>query len=44
MIDMSQGPQNLNSYFDAVKAALPKDIPESEQFKMREARSVPDLS
>ena len=43
MIDLDLGPQNLNSYFDAIKAMDPKDIPQTEKFKMRESRSLPDI-
>lgn len=43
MIDLDLGPQNLNSYFEAIKAMDPKDVPQTEKFKMREARSLPDL-
>ena len=41
MIDMNLGPQNLNFYFDSIKAQ--SSLPEAEKFKIKEARSLPDL-
>jgi hypothetical protein len=43
MIDMSLGPQNLDLYFNKIKAMMPKDLDELDRFKLKENHSSPEI-
>ena len=40
---MNLGPQNLDLYFNKIKAMIPNDLDEVNKFKLKESNSSPQI-